>query len=539
MEYSTWILAVLSLGTASYLYLKHRFSFWERQGVRTQRFRWLFGNVLENFTANFYTQLTAWEKEYGQVFGSYLFMTPVLCISDPQLVKQMIVKDFGIFSNRFEVSKALHEMWNKNLFSANDEDWKRIRTITSPSFTSGKLKGMMSIMGHSTAKLCSYFEKVVANKEGGGEVDTKKVMAGFSTDVISSTSFANETDANEDPNNPFVANGRAFFAGSILRPILIILLPDFLLRLIGLNSFFPREPFEFFINMAKHIVQQRKEEEKGGTRKNDLVQLLIDARVDQKALEEMNYQKMTVGEGGEEEEEEVKEKKEVTTHSKMQKKLDDSEVISNMVFFFVAGFETTASTLSHVLFELAQNPNIQERLYDELKSSLGPFWEDSNENSEEYFEAVMNRVPYLEAVTKETLRKYPPVSSIGRVCNQEGYQLGPATLYKGQMVNIFVTAIHHNEQYYPAPLVFNPERFMPENKHQLVPYTYLPFSLGPRNCIAMRFAYQEIFLCLAAVVRRFRFQPTAETPAELKFKPGSGLLIADPFPLRVVVRKAG
>ncbi len=55
----------------------------------------------------------------------------------------------------------------------------------------------------------------------------------------------------------------------------------------------------------------------------------------------------------------------------------------------------------------------------------------------------------------------------------------------------------------------------------------------------MRFAYQELRLCVASIVRRFRFQPTAETPAELKFKPGSGLLIADPFPLRVVMRKAG
>ena len=143
---------------------------------------------------------------------------------------------------------------------------------------------------------------------------------------------------------------------------------------------------------------------------------------------------------------------------------------------------------------------------------------------------------------------------MNRVCNKEGYKLGNVTLFKGELVLIGVSAIHHDSDNYPEPERFNPDRFMPENKDLLVPYSYLPFSLGikiillpanliynyiflgPRNCIAMRFAYQEIKLCFANIVRKYRFSTTPETPAKLTFKTGSGLLIADPFKIKVEKR---
>ena len=143
---------------------------------------------------------------------------------------------------------------------------------------------------------------------------------------------------------------------------------------------------------------------------------------------------------------------------------------------------------------------------------------------------------------------------LSRVCDKEGYKLGNVTLFKGALVFVGVSAIHHDPEYYPEPERYNPDRFMPENKHLLVPYSYLPFSLGikiillpanliynyiflgPRNCIAMRFAYQEIKLCFANIVRKYKFSTTPETPAELKFKKGAGLLIAEPFQIKVEKR---
>ena len=96
----------------------------------------------------------------------------------------------------------------------------------------------------------------------------------------------------------------------------------------------------------------------------------------------------------------------------------------------------------------------------------------------------MQSLPYLDAVISEGLRMYPPAMSVGRECNaKEGYHIPEInfTLKKGESVTFPVVAIHHLEEYWKQPEVFNPDRFLPENRHLLTPYTYLPFGGGPRS----------------------------------------------------------
>lgn len=186
--------------------------------------------------------------------------------------------------------------------------------------------------------------------------------------------------------------------------------------------------------------------------------------------------------------------------------------------FFVAGFETTASTISHCLYELALNYDIQNRLVKELKCLK------KCESHEDYYKTVMTNLPYLDAVVQETMRKHPPVIRTERILNTDNYKLANITLFKGQEIEVPIYAVHHCEDYYPQPDLFNPDRFLPENKHLLKPYTYMPFGLGPRNCVGMRFAYQEIKLMLAKVVPKFRFSTCSETDIPLKFKIGGVLL---------------
>lgn len=203
-------------------------------------------------------------------------------------------------------------------------------------------------------------------------------------------------------------------------------------------------------------------------------------------------------------------------------KLTENEIIAQCIIFFIAGFETTASTITYTLYELAMNPDAQQKLYETLKAAL---IDVEDEASDEYFDIVVNNLPYLEAVVKETLRKYPPVSNLTRMVSKDGYELGNVKLFKDQMVQVMSFQVHYDPEYYPEPERYNPERFMPENKDQLVPYTYLPFGIGPRNCIGMRFAYQEIKLCLAKLVLRYKFSAGANTPKKLQFKKGSPLLL--------------
>ena len=126
-------------------------------------------------------------------------------------------------------------------------------------------------------------------------------------------------------------------------------------------------------------------------------------------------------------------------------------------------------------------------------------------------------IPYVDQFINEVLRFYPPVSRLDRkltddvtlTLDETGHQVH---LKKGMVVNIPIYAIHHLEEYYPDPEKFDPDRWSAENKPQMNPYAYLPFSIGPRNCIGMRFALEELKLALCTLVHKFRFICVPETP---------------------------
>ena len=146
-------------------------------------------------------------------------------------------------------------------------------------------------------------------------------------------------------------------------------------------------------------------------------------------------------------------------------------------------------------------------------------------------------MPYLEAVLKETLRKYAPVQVLLRTTVTDGHRLeNGLRLERGQVIEIPVGAVHYSPEYYPEPQEFRPERFLPENAHLLVPYTWLPFGAGARNCVGIRFAMEEMKICLAALLENFEFAPAPNTPKELTFQRGTPVLNSAEFPLRMSKR---
>ncbi|CAG2181459.1 unnamed protein product, partial [Oppiella nova] len=101
---------------------------------------------------------------------------------------------------------------------------------------------------------------------------------------------------------------------------------------------------------------------------------------------------------------------------------------------------------------------------------------------------VLTRLPYLDAVLSETLRLHTPAPKLTRIAARE-YKLGDTgiTIPKGMTVEVPVYAIHRSPKYYHNPDQFEPDRFFQEHKHNLIPYTYLPFGGGPRFCVGKRF----------------------------------------------------
>ena len=182
------------------------------------------------------------------------------------------------------------------------------------------------------------------------------------------------------------------------------------------------------------------------------------------------------------------------------KYLTEDEILAQAWAFFLAGYETTSMALSFVTFQLAINEDIQQRLYEEVLTEV-----DANGDIDY---DILTKLPFLDSVISEALRMHPPFNKVGRKAEKD-YVVGKTGIIiprKGQ-ITIPISAIHMCEEFYPEPHKFNPDRFMPENRDKLIPYTYLPFGGGPRNCIGLRFALMEIKLCITQLLYRYKFVP--------------------------------
>ncbi|XP_023211958.1 cytochrome P450 4C1-like [Centruroides sculpturatus] len=115
----------------------------------------------------------------------------------------------------------------------------------------------------------------------------------------------------------------------------------------------------------------------------------------------------------------------------------------------------------------------------------------------------LTKMTYLECVIKETIRIYPTYPLIARK-NPSEMKIGNYVLPANSTLIISIYGIHHNPSVYENPEVFDPDRFLPENYKNLHPYAFLPFSVGPRNCLGSKLAMITMKMVLANVLRNFK-----------------------------------
>ncbi|CAG2167676.1 unnamed protein product [Oppiella nova] len=319
------------------------------------------------------------------------------------------------------------------------------------------------------------------------EVELKQLMGAYTMDVIASCPFATKTNTYADPNNPFTTTADNLFNIPFWKGMLSLLLPTFIVSI-----------FLRICNKEKH---------------NDFLQLLMDVERSEGDIREASdaFEAHHVNEG----------KDDFTADAEafsnvLEKKLTEDEILAQCFLFFVAGYETTATTLSYCTYELALNPGLQDRLYEETKDVF-------NEKGEIDYE-VLSRLTFIYALISETLRSYPPLLRLEREA-MEDVMLGNTgvKIEKGVIAEIPFYAIHHDPDHYPGPFTFNPDRFMPENRDDIKAYTYLPFGSGPRNCIGMRFALLSAKLALAKISQKFRFSRVTDTDVPVVFNKGRPL----------------
>ncbi|CAG2104891.1 unnamed protein product, partial [Medioppia subpectinata] len=481
----------LIVGIEKRLYLTRDYNYWSKRGINGPKPLPIFGSLLDFFIIPQPLQEINWFKKYGKIYGYYFLKNPVLTIADPELIKTILVKDFHVFTDRrFQQLKSRHPVMSKNMVDATGDDWKRIRSIASPTFTSGKMKSMYPRIRECLSDFMNHLETFADNKT---ELNAKDMYGNYTMDVIATCAFATKTDVHKNLDSLFVLNARRVFNFNLFKLLSMIILPAFVVKKLNLSGAGTNTGTEFFLNSTKQIISTRKQTKK---KYNDFIQLLMDVEKgsdDERRDETDVHESHHVNEG----KDELESEKKAFNIQLTDKHLTENEILAQALIFFLAGYETTATTLTFCTYELALNPHIQQRLYKEIVASVDSDGEISYEE--------LAKLPFLDSVLSETLRLHSPAQRLARLASTD-YKLGDTgiTLYKGQMIEIPIYGIHHSEEYYPNPFQFNPDRFMPENRHNIIPYTYLPFGAGPRNCIGMRFALLEAKLALVHIIKKFR-----------------------------------
>lgn len=455
-----------------------------------------------------------WISKYGKVFGFYKGTVPHVVISDADLIKECFIKESAAFYDRPPAILPVKPYTDMLLF-LRGADWKHVRTVLNPSFSAAKMKLMTPIISRCVEDFMSVMERKADNGEA---INVMEAAQGLSLDVIANCALAWQLDSQKKPDNPLAQLLRgilyeaetAFTTAFVAFPIL----GQCVSWMYG-ATLHSKRSWEIIDNVRSVVEARRRLGDGvsnaggGKTRRMDILQLLLDA---QHAAKQPAPQKAGDPPAGPPEE---------------LLPIDDDTLLANSLLFLLAGFETTASTLSFIMHLLAQHPHEQEKVYEELMRKYP--------SDEELDYGDLQELQRLDMFVKEALRLYPPVVLlVSRHCRTDTTILGqffPA----GCEILAPVWHVHHDAQHWPDPFCFSPERFAPEVSKDHHPGAYMPFGIGPKSCIGNRFALLELKAALCKLLRKFEVLPCARVkdPMELVVKT---VLAVPATPIQVKLR---
>jgi cytochrome P450 family 9 len=407
---------------------------------------------------------------FHRIVGFFHFRTPFFMLRDPELIKQIGIKDFDNYTDHQSFQgNSLNDLFGNSLVGLTGAKWRDMRATLSPVFTGSKMRNMFSLISKCGENMVSSFQ--LEAKEKGPQVhEMKSLFTRFTSDVVATSAFGIEVNSFKDRDNLVYKLGTTiadFSSAKMGLKLLGFFIVPWLMDFLNI-SFLDGEASKFFTEVIRKNFETR---ERDKIVRNDVIQLLMQIRKGQ--LGQQQDEKSEDAGFATVEESDVGKKT-------VKREWTEIELISQCFIFFLAGFDTSSMILSFVAYELALNPDIQKRLYEEIADvnrqlNGGPLTYDA-----------LQKMSYMDMVISEGLRKWPPAVVTDRVSTRNcTLQVDDKTIKLEKGVNFWIPIypIHHDAKYYPDPEKFDPERFSDENKHNIVPYSYLPFGIGPRNCI--------------------------------------------------------
>lgn len=259
---------------AVYLLIKWKFSYWKNRGVLSTRPRTILGDMVDvGFKYHMVIKvqkLYEESKAKSRYLGMYSFGTPTLLLTDLDLVKTVLVKDFHYFSDRALYLNERDDPAAASLLTLDSEKWKRHRHLLTPALTTGRIKHMFGTISNTGTHLIEYFNDFISN---GEPMNARDMAARFTADVIGSCAFGLDCKALKTKDTTFINFSKEAFGSSAFSLVYILFISSFQDTARKLRcKLFNTKMTNFFKKVLLEAIEYRKEHE---VRNNDFLDMMI------------------------------------------------------------------------------------------------------------------------------------------------------------------------------------------------------------------------------------------------------------------------
>ncbi|EAH4946429.1 cytochrome P450 [Campylobacter jejuni] len=370
-------------------------------------------------------------------------------INDTKEVKRMMVDEVREFPKSAFLHELLSPLLGESIFTTNGEVWKKQRELLRPSFEMTRINKVFNLMSEAVADMMDRFSKYPNH----AVIEVDEAMTFITADVIFRTIMSSKLDEEKGKK---ILNAFVTFQEQSVHTAM-------------------RRMFRF-PKWLSYVLGDRKRAKAGDVIRqvlSDIIKPRYDM-VDNAEFEDILGSLLLV------------------VDADTNKRFSFEEILDQVAMLFLAGHETTASSLTWTLYLLSLYPKEQEKAYEEITQVLqGGAIEISH----------LRQFKYLTNIFKESLRLYPPVGFFAREAKKDT-QVRDKLIKKGSGVVIAPWLIHRHEEFWTNPHGFNPSRFEGEYKKD----AYLPFGVGERICIGQGFAMQEAILILANILKTYKLE---------------------------------
>lgn len=355
--------ALIAILIFCWFLIKHKYAYWANHGIPYVKPTFPYGNLKITGTKTHPGQIMAKYRQNmkgcGPFCGIYVFMSPIVLAIDLDFIRNVLIRDFDYFQDRGLYYNERDDPLSANMLSLDAVKWKLLRSKMTPTFTSGKIKLMLPTILSVANELRHCLNGLLQHDE---ILDIRNLASRYTTDVIGTCVFGIEYNSLKDPNSKFREMGKKAIEQPKSSPFqrLFMMNNRRICRALRFK-YHAKQVTTFFLNFIKNNVSYR---EQFDIHRNDFMDLLIQLK-NEGYLKDESFNK--VGH------------------------LTIEEVAAQAYAFFLAGFETSSTTITFCLYELAMNKKFQDRAREEINSVLEKY------NDELTYEAL-NELAYCKQI---------------------------------------------------------------------------------------------------------------------------------------------